>query len=312
MLINDVRPEWLVSFLAIVDSGSFSAAAATTHRSQPRVSTHVAALERAVGLQLLDRRRRPVALTDAGRAFAAHAREVVAAIQRCEGEMDKFREASRGLVTLGCYPSASALFLPKLLIEFQRRHPGVQVVLVEESTLELGADLLSGSVDIAVRPVMPVLPEGSTERVLLWEEPLVAVIPERHPLANHPGDLSLEILTREPLITIGRSDLPESGNLETYAAFSQVGHDIEPVLMTNQPQTLIAMVRTGLGIGVTNLLAGHCSDTNGVRLRRLAGAAPRQVAVHWPADRPLSTASRLMLDALSREPLPDGTHPPRT
>lgn len=51
-----LRLEWLVSFLAVVESGGFGAAAEETHRSQPRVSSHVAALERTVGVLLFDRR----------------------------------------------------------------------------------------------------------------------------------------------------------------------------------------------------------------------------------------------------------------
>ncbi|MFI7500737.1 LysR family transcriptional regulator [Streptomyces sp. NPDC049687] len=77
VLRSDVRLEWFVSFLAVVDTGSFGAAAEATHRSQPRVSMHVAALEREAGVALFDRRKRPVALTDAGAALAEHARRIV-------------------------------------------------------------------------------------------------------------------------------------------------------------------------------------------------------------------------------------------
>lgn len=61
----DVRLEWFVSSLAVVDTDGFGAAAETTHRSQLRVSMHVAALEREAGVTLCDRRERPVALTAA-------------------------------------------------------------------------------------------------------------------------------------------------------------------------------------------------------------------------------------------------------
>ena len=80
--------DWLETFVAVVDSGGFSAAAAAVHRSQSRVSAHVAALEQALGVTLFDRRHRPVGLTDAGEAYLPHAREVLAALDRGHAEIE--------------------------------------------------------------------------------------------------------------------------------------------------------------------------------------------------------------------------------
>src|SRR3954453_6914494 len=70
--------DWLETFLAVVDRGGFTAASEQIHRSQSRVSAHIAALERQLGVRLLDRTRRPAGLTSAGEVFAPHAGEIVA------------------------------------------------------------------------------------------------------------------------------------------------------------------------------------------------------------------------------------------
>lgn len=84
MLDSDIRLEWFVSFLAVIETGSFVAAAESTRRSQPRVSQHVAALEKLIGQPLFDRKKRPVQLTDAGRALATQARHVLRALEEAE------------------------------------------------------------------------------------------------------------------------------------------------------------------------------------------------------------------------------------
>ncbi|MBO0872281.1 MAG: LysR family transcriptional regulator [Pseudonocardia sp.] len=74
--------DWLETFLAVTDSGGFSAPAQAVHRSQSRVSSHVTSLEQALGARLFDRGHRPVLLTDAGEAFLPHAREVLLGVAR--------------------------------------------------------------------------------------------------------------------------------------------------------------------------------------------------------------------------------------
>ncbi|MCF2436179.1 LysR family transcriptional regulator [Streptomyces thinghirensis] len=110
------------------------------HRSQPRVSVHVAALERAAGVPLFDRDQRPVALTDAGAVLAEHAHDAAPAVRR-GGPDGRAPGAARGIVTLGSFPSASAAFVPQLLERMARTRPAIKVVLVERPTLELDGAL---------------------------------------------------------------------------------------------------------------------------------------------------------------------------
>src|SRR3954452_149850 len=75
--LGSVELVWLETLLAVVDRGGFTAASATLHRSQSRVSAHVAALERELGVRLFDRSRRPTTLTPAGEVFLPYARAAV-------------------------------------------------------------------------------------------------------------------------------------------------------------------------------------------------------------------------------------------
>ncbi|MFI0421637.1 LysR family transcriptional regulator [Spongiactinospora sp. 9N601] len=308
MLRPDVRLEWFVSFLGVVDTGSFSAAAEAVHRSQPRVSMHVAALEREAGLPLFDRSKRPVELTEAGVVLADHARSILRELAFAEAAMADRRGAARGVVTLGSYPSAGAAFVPAVLDRLARHSPAIKVVLVERATLELDSALTSGEIDVYLRPMTPP-PAPPVRSRPLWREPLVVVHPPGHPLARLPDPLPVAAVAAYPLITIGRLGSPTAMGFETYKVFRRHGFEVEAVQATNQPQTLVSLVRHGLGVGVTNQLAVSTADTGGVMVRRLADTCGRRVAVHWDSTRPLTPAARTLLEEILAAPPPLGTEP---
>ncbi|GAA3675952.1 LysR family transcriptional regulator [Nonomuraea antimicrobica] len=308
MLRPEVRLEWFVSFLGVIDTGSFSAAAEAVHRSQPRVSTHVAALEREAGVSLFDRSKRPVELTEAGAVLAEHARAILHQLGDAEAAMAARRGSARRVVTLGSHPSAGAAFVPRLLEHLARTRPAIRVVLVERATLELDAALTAGEIDVYLRPMAP--PAGPSVRWRpLWHETLAVVHPPDHPLAALPDPLPVATVAAYPLITIGRLGSSAALGFETYQAFREQGFEPEAVQATNQPQTLISLVRANLGIGVTNRLAVSTADTRGVRVRRLDAPGGRRVAVHWDATRPLTPAARTLLREILATPVPPDTEP---
>ncbi|MFD7130788.1 LysR family transcriptional regulator [Streptomyces sp. NPDC059894] len=307
MLRSDVRLEWFVSFLAVVDTGSFGAAAEATHRSQPRVSMHVAALEREAGVALFDRRRRPVALTDAGTALAEHARRILGELHAAEEAMAARRGTARGVVTLGSYPSPSAAFVPRVLTALARTNPDIEVVLSDHSIPVLDEAFTAGKIDVCLRPLTPPPVSKSLRHQVLWREPLVIVHPLDHPLAALPGPLPAAAVAEYPVITIGRA---EDMAFEWYKLFRDRGQDLQPVHTTNQPQTVIGLVRENLGVGIMNALAAQVSDTTGVAVRRLEGDCGRRVAAFWDTSRSLTPAARTLFRLLGTTPIPQGTQPP--
>ncbi|MBE3000998.1 LysR family transcriptional regulator [Nocardiopsis sp. HNM0947] len=307
MLDSDVRLEWFVSFLAVIETGSFVAAAESTRRSQPRVSQHVAALEKLIGQPLFDRKKRPVQLTDAGRALAVQARHVLRALEEAESAMAPWRGGTRGIVSLGSYPSASAAFVPGLLKGLAATDPDIKVVISEHATLELDDRLVSGGVDLYLRPMAPRPASASVASLPLWREPLVVLHAEGHPLAELPDPVPLAAVADHPVVSIGRLGEPETAEYEAHQLFQEHGLTLDPVQATNQPQTLVSLVAEDIGVGVTNGLAAWTSDTTGVRVRPLDGPHERRVAVCWDSTRPLTPAARSILRTIVESDTPAGT-----
>lgn len=295
--VHHYRIDWITSFVAVAHHGSFSAAAKSLYRSQPRVSSHVAALERLVGRRLVDRSVQPAILTPEGRGLLPHAEEI---IRRLDLLAETAEGTVCGTVRLGCYPSVAAYLYPRVVRALRASHPQVRLVLHEGPSLELGSQLADGGIDLAVRPLHPLVNSHRVTSQVLWREPLVAVVRADHPLAK-ADRVTLAQAARLPVISIGESDDGHSRQYETNLAFANL--DLHPVISerTNQPQTLICLVRHGLGVGITNALAMTTANTDGVALVPLADqGCQRVVAAWWRLNEGPSPAVEAVRECLSQ------------
>ena len=268
------RLDWIVSFVAVARHGGFSAAAKATFRCQSRISEHVAELEKALGVQLFDRTAHPAALTPEGRALLPHAEEI---LNRRLGDLS----AARGHVRFGAYPSAAAWLFPQVA---QRLPAEVRLHLVEGPSIDLEGAL--GGVRSTWR----------SGRCIRWwrPSPRARAAVDRAAGRGLPGRPSTGVgdrrsawaeLAELPLISIGETS--GARQFESHLAFASGRPEPGSVFRTNQPQTLLALVRHGLGTGVTNALAMTTANLDGVRLVPIRDAGvERQVAVFWHRDRP--------------------------
>ncbi len=137
-------------FRSVARAGSISAAARELGWTQPAVSQHLAALEREAGTPLLLRGPRGVTLTEAGGLLLSRADAVAGQIRMADEEVAAVAQLRRGSVRLAAFPSALATLVPRAVATLQRRHPDVDVTLVEAEPPEALELLESGTVDLAL------------------------------------------------------------------------------------------------------------------------------------------------------------------
>jgi len=228
-------------FLAIIQAGSFTAAAEACHVSQPSLSIQIAKLEEEVGGILLERGRSGARLTARGRLFEPRAAEVLRQLDGARRDLEDWDGLRRGEVTLGCLPTTGAYILPPLLKEFRRRHPELTVRLREESSPVLAEALLAGTVDLALVDEAGLSPGLRSHP--LFSEPLLAAIPPGHRLAGR-GSVAVEALATEPLIVMKSGHGFRQIVLEYLA-----GRGIAPVIVYESSgiDTVQALVEAGLG-----------------------------------------------------------------
>ncbi len=170
------------------------------------------------------------------------------------------------------------------------------MLLHEGPSLELEGALGRGEMDLAIRPLHPLVTDDALKHTILWREPLVAVFPATAATAASTS-VTLAELAELPLISIGET--AEWRQFESHLAFASAGLNPSSAFRTNQPQTLLSLVRQGLGIGVTNALAMTTANLDGVRLIPIRDAGvERQVAVFWHQNRPQSPALDQVLDTI--------------
>jgi DNA-binding transcriptional LysR family regulator len=168
----------LSALVAIADHGGFSAAARALHTVQSNISTHVARLERELGVLLVDRSTGH--LTDEGAAVVGRARLVQAELDALVADVASVGREVSGSARIGIIGTTARWLTATFLEAMAQRHPSVHVVVVDATTTSLLPQLDSGRLDLAV-VALPVH-EADIDTETLFEEALVVVAPPAHPL----------------------------------------------------------------------------------------------------------------------------------
>jgi DNA-binding transcriptional LysR family regulator len=187
MDFTDVSLAGLRVVREIAERGTFTAAAGSLGYTQSAVSRQVAAVERAAGGPVFERRREGVRPTAAGRVILRHAAAVLDAIDAADREL-RGLPGETATVRLGAFPSAGAVLLPRTLTALRRTDPGITVTTRDGSTPALVRGLRAGSLDLAVLASAPPFRPPDTETPALVvetlaERTLYVAVPSLHPLA---------------------------------------------------------------------------------------------------------------------------------
>jgi LysR family carnitine catabolism transcriptional activator len=304
-----LQTAWLRSFLAVADKSGFGAATLVLHLSQSRVSAHIAALEHALGVSLFDRKARPVCMTEAGELFRGHA---LTALLELQGGIDAARSTLDNFVarvTIGSYPSVSSTYLPSVLRELKTKYPGVTVDLLEGAAASLEEMVVNGTVDLAFRPLLPKMRENTLCHRTIWREDIVAVMRDHDPLAKQ-ASVSIDDMLSRPLIGNPAGSEEDGGGFDLRHTLAEAAGRADTAYLTDQPATLVALVRSAFGIGVINRLALETTSTEGLTIRTIdSPTAHREVALHWTRRRAGSAVVKAFLDAQQQVPLPPGVQP---
>jgi DNA-binding transcriptional LysR family regulator len=166
-------------FCAAVELGSFTAAAAALHVSQPAVADQVRKLEQALGTDLFVRGGRGVVLTEPGRAFAEHATRSLRAVEDAAGSVGELAALRSGTVTIGIFGGPSAWSIDELVTVFLRRHPDVSVRLIGRNSSAIADHVRRGELEAGV-VLLPIDDDKLDVRPIVRDEVLyVSADPER-------------------------------------------------------------------------------------------------------------------------------------
>jgi DNA-binding transcriptional LysR family regulator len=277
---------------------SFSGAAVALRLTQSAVSQHVAALEREVGLPLVERGTRPVELTEAGHALTRHATGIFARLDGAEQELEEIARRRHGRLRFGSVRTALSTFVPAAFADFRRKHPEVTLTVVDDSLQGLLPRIENGELDLALiydHDALPDIAARDFERIPLLDDPFQAVLPAGHRLARRQRALRLADLAGEPWI--GGSPASAWHRI-VVAACARAGFTPAVGFASDDNVAIQALVAAGLGVAVIPGLA-VANPQPGVEVRSLGADAPvRRVAAARPHDGYRGPAVTAMLESL--------------
>jgi len=275
--MNDPELRLLRYFVTVAEERHFGRAAERLHIAQPPLSQQIQKLERQLGVDLIDRSRRPIELTDAGNALYHEARLALTHGQRAFAAARRAATGQLGHLHIGAMQAAVDGVLPYVMRAHRRDYPDVKLELSELSTAEQVAQLVEHRLDVGFLRG-PVDERTLTIQTVL-DDPLAAVVWDSHVLAEHDR-IAPSLLADQPIVMWTRGTAAT-----TYADVVELFrmHDIEPSIVDEVPriQTILALVAAEAGIALLPTSFINLSR-NGVRFIPLHGPLPyRPLALAW-------------------------------
>jgi len=229
-------------FVEVARQGSFTRAAGKIGIVQPALSQQIKRLEEEFATPLFIRDRRRVQLTPAGETLLEHARNLLAMARHTRESVAGLNELKHGRLSIAAIPAVSAFYLPNRINQFRGKHPGIELVILEESSERVAELVGNGTAEIGFLQ-LPEIDQRLETRKLLTESHRV-LAHRNHPFANL-ASVSMKRLSNEPFIQY-RGKVRDT----VLQACRQAGFDPKIACATNELATVHALVQAGLGIAI--------------------------------------------------------------
>ncbi len=267
----------VAAFVAVVEEGTITGAAARLRVAQPALTRQLQSLERNLGVALLDRTPRGAQPTDAGRAFFEHGRALVASWEA--GREASRRAADAQRLVIGIQTAVGRLLHRGLLARFAEMHPQVRPVLRLVDWQDPTSGLADRSSDVAI-VWAPVIGDD-IDFLPLASEPRLAVLPASHPLATRE-EVTMADLADEPFVALP----DDAGELRDYwlATDARGGRPARIGAVAATPDEAFEAVASSLGVML--IAAGNAQLYSRENLRTIpvGGIEPATLAIAWRGD----------------------------
>jgi LysR family transcriptional regulator, hydrogen peroxide-inducible genes activator len=287
-------------FATVARTGHFGAAAEQCAVTQPALSMQIQELEKELGLQLLERGRKGVALTAGGREIADHAARVLANVRDLVDSARHLSGSFSGPFRLGAIPSIAPYLLPQLLPLIRARHPELDLHLRETQTHRLLEELVDGDLDLVLL-ALPVDHAG-VETLSLFEDRFLLAVPASRSIAKN-------VRATPDLLREDRLLLLEEGHClrDQALAFCHL-RQVESIdtFGASSLSTIVQMVSNGLGLTLLPELSLELEAKRAaIRLMRFTNPEPQRIiGLAWretsPRKRDFAALGDLIVEAAGR------------
>lgn len=252
----------LIQTLAVAEHLSFYRAAQALGTSQSSVSARIKALEEELGILLFERNTRGVRLTEAGRLFVEQVSAGVDQLDHAVKTAGMAASGQRGRLRIGIHALIPHSFLTELICRYREDHPGVEVEIAEGTARDTVMQLRADRLDVVFVAGTPDLPDCHSRPI--WTEPLLAVLPEHHPLAAQLA-VTWDDLASETFLVRPGGTGPQ---VHDHIMLRLAGRWAVPSILRFDVErgTLLSMVGQGFGVTITGAATSLLPSTGVVFL----------------------------------------------
>lgn len=233
-------------FVAVAEELSFTRAADRLHTAQPSLSQQIRQLEGEIGVRLLERSKRHVRLTSAGRVLLRESRDILSRVEHATRLASKAASGQVGEVSIGTFPGADVKILPRLRPVLAKRLPDVRLVMHSKYVLNTLSGLRDGTIDVGFLRGPIIEPDLVIEEVLA--ERIVVVVPAHHRLARAKV-IAVDRLADLPCIAISHGAAPALHDAVA-ELYQRARVTVEPVQAADNVLGHLNMVAAGLGFAL--------------------------------------------------------------
>ena len=235
-------------FIAVAEHLNFTEAAKSLFVAQSAVSQQISDLEEKLGVQLFNRNKRSVRLTNSGKVLL---KEAINLVNKSAEVIEKTRQAELGIIgslSIGFLGYTERNFLPGLIRQFKRNYPTIDLQLNQFNHGMLINDLNSDDLDIVFTLSFGLDNIGGLERKKIISESISVVMHSDHPLANR-RNINISELAKERFITLSRHESPQGFN-KTLLMCANSGFTPTIVTQPRMLSTVLLLVDAGMGIAI--------------------------------------------------------------
>ena len=278
--------------LALAEERNFTRAAAREHIAQPALSQQIRRLEEEVGVGLVERTTRKVALTEAGELLAVRARRILAELEIAREELEALRGVDVGHVTIGAIHTMGPIDLSLALAVFHEAHPGVALTVREQASEECAELLRADELDLAFLSVTERVESHELAFHQLISEELMVLLPRDHALAGR-ARVRMAELAQEHFISFR-----QGARLRELLLSAGRDAQFEPrvTLESNEAQRIRALVARGLGVAILPRSDAMVPNDEIVAAPIVDPVLRRDITLAWRAGRRQSPATAAFLE----------------
>ena len=276
-----MKLQQLRHFLFVVEDGGFRAAADRANRSQAALSASIKELEKTLGQRLFESGNKAI-LTPFGEICLPKIKQFINIYQAFEDDLKASASGDKGKIRIASVPSLVTKLLPSVLVEYSKKYPDIEIVLIDDNSVGVANRLLAGEIDLALGNCSSI-DQTNIDFTLLISDPIGVVCLNSNELSNELNraqGLSWQQLMTQPFIYNGTCRLLE--NTPAEALNRRARYTIENIT------SLFSLLRNDLGITTLPKLAFPVNEPELVWIDLVDPSLNRQIGIFKLADKSIS------------------------